>query len=67
MFRTTALDKWALHADDYSIGGTKFLAGVDKQLVYSPHLPYLYMASQDWVAFAAALAKTYPDVHCIYD
>ena len=67
MFRTSNLDQWALNADDYSIDGTKFLVGIDKKIVFSPHLPYLYMPSQDWVAFAAALAKAYPDVHCVYD
>jgi len=66
MVRTASLDQWSIMADDYSIGGSKFLTNADRRLVYSPHMPYLYMPSTDWSSFAIALQKSYPDVHCVY-
>ena len=66
MFRTSLPGYWSIMADDYSIGGSKFLTNSDRHLVYSPHMPYLYMPATDWTAFATALQLSYPDVHCVY-
>jgi len=64
--RTSNNYRWSLAADDYAISGAKFLVGQDREITYSPHLPYLYLPAKDWEAFADAMATAYPDLRCIY-
>ena len=44
-FRTKTPYRWSVLADDYSVAGAKFLTNQDRELQFSPHLPYMYIPS----------------------
>lgn len=57
---------WTIRADKFYLGGEEFVSGNNKDMDFSPHLPYLYLPNGDWTHFAFRMGENFEDIDCSY-
>ena len=63
-FRTYSPAHWDLKANNYMLGGKCFLCDVQRIISIDPHIPYLYIPTNDWTDFADAMTANFGTLHC---